>query len=66
MHNDKKMYFTEGKKYVIVNGEKYKLPEPLEFYDSLPMLSLDALCDICGFTYELDGRYIKITSDLKA
>lgn len=66
VHKDKKMYFTEGKKYVIVNGEKYKLPEPLEFYDSLPMLSLDALCDICGFTYELDGRYIKITSDLKA
>ena len=62
VHKDKQMYFTEGKNYVLVNGKKHKLPEPLAFYDSLPMLSLDALCDICGFRYTLDGRYIRIVT----
>lgn len=59
-HKDKNMCFTEGKDYVLVNGKKKQLPEPLEFYDSLPMLNLNVLCELCGFTYSIDGRYINI------
>ena len=56
------MYFTVGKDYVLVNGKKHKLPKPLELCDALPMLSLDVLCDICGFSYTKDGRYIRIVT----
>ena len=65
LHGTTKMYFTEGKDYVLVNGKKHKLPMPLAFCDSLPMLSLDVLCDICGFSYTIEGRYIRILSDKK-
>ena len=61
VHGDKHMYFTEGKDYVTVNGEEIKLHEPLFRFDSVPMLPLDILCEICGdINYEIDGRFIRI------
>lgn len=62
LHGSTKMYFTEGKDTVLVNGKKHKLPEPLTFCDGLPMLCLDVLCDICGFSYSVDGRYVRVLS----
>ena len=65
LHGKTAMYFTVGKDYVLVNGKKHKLPEPLALCDALPMLSLDVLCDLCGFSYTVEGRYIRILSNEK-
>jgi hypothetical protein len=45
----------------MVNGEKIALPEPFFRFDSVPMLPLDTLCEICGdIAYSIDGRKIYI------
>ena len=62
LHGNDAMYFTVGKDYVLVNGKKHKLPAPLALCDALPMLSLDVLCEICGFSYTKDGRYIRVVT----
>lgn len=59
VHGDKHMYFTEGKDYVTVNGEKVALPEPFFRYDSVPMLPLRVLSEICGIKCSVEGRYIR-------
>ncbi len=65
LHGETKMYFTVGKDTVLVNGKKKKLPAPLTLCDGLPMLSLDVLCELCGFSYTKDGRYIHISSSMQ-
>ena len=60
VHGDNQMYFTEGKDFAVINGEKVKLAEPFFRYDSVPMLPLDILAKVCGFDVKIDGRFINI------
>ena len=60
VHGDNQMYFTEGKDFAVINGEKVKLAEPFFRYDSVPMLPLDLLAKVCGFDVKVDGRFINI------
>lgn len=62
IYDDKDMYFTLGKDYVLVNGKKIKLPEALRAYDGLPMIHLGTLCEICGISYSVDGRNVNIVT----
>ena len=60
VHKDKEMFFTVGSATAVVNGKKVELPEPLRTFDSVPMLSLDLLCALCGFSYSVNGRDVFI------
>ena len=63
MCGDKKVLFTEGKDTVSVDGKEIKLKKPLEFYDGVPMMPMQALCDIAGYKLTVDGRNITVELD---
>ena len=63
MCGDKKVLFTEGKDTVSVDGKEIKFKKPLEFYDGVPMMPMQALCDIAGYKLTVDGRNVTVELD---
>ena len=58
--DDKTMLFTEGKDVLKVNGKDVKLPKPLEFYDSLPMIPMSVFCQITGYKVSRQANHVSI------
>lgn len=62
---DASIVFTIGSRNVVINGEKSLLNAPLECFDGLPMLPLEVMSRVFGFTFKYKEPKLVITTGRK-
>ena len=46
----------------MIDKEEVKMARALEYYDGVPNIQADILCDVLGMDMEIGDIYIKLTS----
>lgn len=54
--------FTLGSRYAVINGENTLLNTSIELYDGLPLLPLEVMSKVFGFTFDYKAPKLRITT----
>lgn len=65
LYGEKDAEITIGSDIAVIDGQEVKMARPLEYYDGVPNIQADILCDILGMDMEVGDINIKLTSKNK-
>ena len=60
VYGKKTAKFTIGSEIAVIDGEEVKMARPLEYYDGIPNIQADILCDVLGLEFDLGEFEIKL------